>query len=144
MNLDAHASARFEVSGAADIGYSTGLPKRALPTPALAPSPFASPAVDVTGRDLETELERRAATGSISGCFEILAGLDVNVGASAALLNIWKGDTSLALFSKDWELFKVRLCPTHLMRNRGADMGLSFLCRNALRRRRGGGRWKSF
>ncbi|TFK33758.1 hypothetical protein BDQ12DRAFT_614698 [Crucibulum laeve] len=45
---------------------------------------------------------------SFGGCFEIGTGLDVNVGADGDFFGLFSASTSLSLFKKDFELFKVR------------------------------------
>ncbi|KAF6752086.1 hypothetical protein DFP72DRAFT_968113 [Ephemerocybe angulata] len=45
-------------------------------------------------------------SGSFAGCFEILAGLDVNAGANAAFFDIFDTETVVPLFSTEFELFK--------------------------------------
>lgn len=45
-------------------------------------------------------------SSSFGGCFEILAGLDVNAGADASFFGLFDVGDSVSLFSKEFELFK--------------------------------------
>ncbi|KAK7457182.1 hypothetical protein VKT23_010481 [Stygiomarasmius scandens] len=45
-------------------------------------------------------------SGSFGGCFEILAGLDVNAGAEGSLFDIFDDSTQVTLFSKEFQLFQ--------------------------------------
>ncbi|KAJ2923649.1 hypothetical protein H1R20_g13452, partial [Candolleomyces eurysporus] len=108
LNVDASAQMNLALQGQAQgeiiIGreeireLDEAAPIDAVVTPALeirAPTP-----VDVA--------PRTTATGSASfgGCFDIGAGLDVNVGASAKFFNLFDQSVKYALFSRDWELYK--------------------------------------
>jgi len=46
-------------------------------------------------------------SGSFGGCFEVLAGLDVNAGAEGSLFDIFDDSTQVTLFSKEFQLFQV-------------------------------------
>lgn len=48
-------------------------------------------------------------SASFEGCIEIQAGLSVDAGADASFFGIFDKNTKATLFSKDFELFKVRL-----------------------------------
>lgn len=49
--------------------------------------------------------------GSFGGCIEIGAGLDVNAGADADFFGLFNPSTKVNLFSKKFQIFKVRLIP---------------------------------
>ena len=105
LNVDASAQMNLALQGQAQGEIIVGrqetreLDAAAVEVPALevrAPTP-----VDIA--------PRATATGSASfgGCFDIGAGLDINVGASAKFFNLFDQSVKYALFSRDWELYKV-------------------------------------
>lgn len=49
--------------------------------------------------------------GSFGGCIEVGAGLDVNAGADADFFGLFNPSTKVNLFSKKFQIFKVRLIP---------------------------------
>ncbi|KAJ3506385.1 hypothetical protein NLJ89_g6898 [Agrocybe chaxingu] len=53
----------------------------------------------------QTNVSTSAST-SFGGCFEIGAGLDVNVGANADFFGLFNPETSISLFTQRFELFK--------------------------------------
>ncbi|KAJ2912664.1 hypothetical protein MD484_g7760, partial [Candolleomyces efflorescens] len=74
-----------------------------------------APVIEVDAQPLEVRAPtpvdvapRATATGSASfaGCFDIGAGLDINVGASAKFFSLFDQSVQYALFSRDWELYK--------------------------------------
>ncbi|THU98958.1 hypothetical protein K435DRAFT_795246 [Dendrothele bispora CBS 962.96] len=50
--------------------------------------------------------EADSNSGNFGGCFEILAGLDVNAGAEGNLFDIFDDSTQVTLFSKEFQLFQ--------------------------------------
>lgn len=48
------------------------------------------------------------AVGPFSGCFNVLAGVNITADADASLLDIFDKDDSITLFSKTFDLFSVR------------------------------------
>lgn len=43
---------------------------------------------------------------SVGGCFNIIAGLSVNAGAEGNFFNLFNGETSIALFAREFNLFQ--------------------------------------
>ncbi|KAF8988453.1 hypothetical protein BDQ17DRAFT_1435003 [Cyathus striatus] len=67
-------------------------------------STFTSSAVatsNTSGSSIST-----SGSASISGCFDVSAGLAVNVGADANFFGLFDPSTTLSLFNKDFELFQ--------------------------------------
>lgn len=110
LNVDASAQMNLALQGQAQGEIIIGRPQtreldKAVPADALAPRP----ALEVRAPTPVDIVPRATATGSASfgGCFDIGAGLDINVGASAKFFNLFDQNVKYALFSRDWELYKV-------------------------------------
>ncbi|KAH6904652.1 hypothetical protein BKA70DRAFT_1108941 [Coprinopsis sp. MPI-PUGE-AT-0042] len=102
LNLDASAAMQLSVEAGAQASLTVdrAQPKtRDLAIRGAGPmggNYFAS-------RQLSTQT---AASTSFGGCFEILAGLDVNAGANAEFFGLFDASTKVPLFTKEFELFK--------------------------------------
>ncbi|KAF4610320.1 hypothetical protein D9613_010284 [Agrocybe pediades] len=57
---------------------------------------------------LDDSIDARAVTGdaSFSGCVDVGAGLNVNAGASADFFGIFNKETSVSVYSKEFDIFK--------------------------------------
>lgn len=68
-----------------------------------------SAAAQATGVDTGL-VATKDINGNFGGCIEIGAGLDVNAGADANFFGLFDQNTKIPLFSKEFQIFKVRLC----------------------------------
>lgn len=55
----------------------------------------------------DMEIESRSVTGSVTGCVDINAGLNVYAGADADFFGLFDKSTSVKLYNKNWDVFAV-------------------------------------
>ncbi|KAI0653807.1 hypothetical protein C8Q70DRAFT_1048306 [Cubamyces menziesii] len=58
------------------------------------------------GAEASTSTSGNGASAEVGGCVDITSGLNVNAGANADFFSIFKKDTSVPLFQKNFDLFK--------------------------------------
>ena len=49
----------------------------------------------------------KSTSGDIEGCVDLQAGFSVNVGAQGSFFDIFNADTTIPLFSKEFDIFQV-------------------------------------
>ncbi len=55
----------------------------------------------------ELELEFKESPGSLSGCTGVTTGFNVNAGVDASFFDLFSKSTTVTLYSKAFDLFKV-------------------------------------
>jgi hypothetical protein len=105
INLDTSATLDVSAKGSIDIAKTLNARSTRLRR--------GSAGVRAARRLEETELVARqnlgAASADIEGCVAMGTGVSVNVGAKGQFFNFFNANTALALFKKDFQLFKVCL-----------------------------------
>ncbi|KAJ8519111.1 hypothetical protein ONZ45_g3930 [Pleurotus djamor] len=87
---------------------------QAIATPKVSPLPsnVTAPTVrPVAGPYVGHHYRARGATASLDGCVEVTAGLNVNAGADGSFFKLFNTGTKVPLFSKKFEVFKVKHAP---------------------------------
>ncbi|KAG2004239.1 hypothetical protein CC2G_002816 [Coprinopsis cinerea AmutBmut pab1-1] len=113
VELDASAAMKLELEGRAEAGVTVNRAPAQQQQPRAIEAPPAKREVAIRGsnalgnayfaRQLSTQTN---VSGGFGGCFEILAGLDVNAGADAEFFGLFDAGTKVPLFNRDFELFK--------------------------------------
>ncbi|TFK26040.1 hypothetical protein FA15DRAFT_589233 [Coprinopsis marcescibilis] len=111
LNLDASAGIRLELEASAEVGVvvnNNG--QQGAPQGQTQRQRQQRPrALAIRGSNNYFDKRQTAAAvndAGFGGCFEIIAGLDVNVGANADFFGLFNAETSVSLFSKEFELFR--------------------------------------
>jgi hypothetical protein len=107
-------SATAITDGAMESAESTGTAAKELETSSATPSATAT--ADSAAPPEVTEVKggnvnAKDINGSFGGCIEIGAGLDVNAGADASFFGLFDQGTKVNLFTKKFQIFKVRRTP---------------------------------
>lgn len=113
LNLDASAAMQLSVEAGAQASVTVN--RAPVPAPPQARDLAIRGAGPMGGNYFASrQLSTQTATStSFGGCFEILAGLDVNAGANAEFFGLFDASTKVPLFTKEFELFKVRFSFSH-------------------------------
>ncbi|KAK0473466.1 hypothetical protein IW261DRAFT_1342652 [Armillaria novae-zelandiae] len=87
LELDASATLNLELDATAEANATIG---------------DGSTSTDASSASVSTD-----TNASVSGCFSVNSGLDVNIGAEGNFFNVIKDGVSLTLFNTNFDLFKV-------------------------------------
>jgi hypothetical protein len=115
LNLDSFAQVDMTFNAAA-TGISTQIGgKKAGKKSRMLALPASEASDEDVGDETEAEeleIARRAAV-AVNGCVDMKLGVDANVGAQGSFFGLFDASKNFVLFSKDFELFKVRPYALH-------------------------------